>query len=195
MLHPWIGYRACFGTGGPRWAMTWRTGAAERPHASTCPSFHVASAVDVPLPLALRCNRRASQPTGWRVSRRKPGVLSPKPGPAGRPASGSMPMPSSGTTHADIRAGVGQATVVRPIGERSARDCSAHTCSSRPRLARSPRQSWHRRRATGRGGSRSPRHHRPGPSARHGRARQIGGCSHPGVDGVSRTLTCTTIRW
>ena len=140
MLHPWIGYRACFGTGGPRWAMTWRTGAAERPHASTCPSFHVASAVDVPLPLALRCNRRASQPTGWRVSRRKPGVLSPKPGPAGRPASGSMPMPSSGTTHADIRAGVGQATVVRPIGERSARDCSAHTCSSRPRSARLARR-------------------------------------------------------
>jgi hypothetical protein len=196
MLHPWIGYRACFGTVGPRWAMTWRTGAAERPHASTCPSFHVASAVDVPLPLAPRCNRHASQPTGWRVSRRKPGVLSPKPGPAGRLA-GSMPciVGTDPRRHQSWRWSGRRCAPDRR--EVSAGLLSAYVLVQTKvgKAGQAPRQSWHRRRATGRGCSRSPRHHRPGPSARHGRARQIGGCSHPGVDGVSRTLTCTTIRW
>jgi DNA-binding Lrp family transcriptional regulator len=119
-------------------------------------------------------------------------------GPAGRPATGSMPMPSPGTTHADVRTGVGQDDGVRPIGGRSARGCSARTCSSRPRSARQARSPRHQgidgvQRAEDVAGPYDviARVQAPGMEE----LGRLVVARIQGVDGVSRTLTWTTIRW
>jgi hypothetical protein len=115
-----------------------------------------------------------------------------------------MPMPLPGTTRTDVRTGVGQGDGGGPDRwEVSAGRLSAYVLiqtevGKAGQVAQAIRGIDGVHRAEDVAGPYDVIARVQAP--RHGRARQIGVRSYPGLDGVSRTLTwttmtCTTIRW